>query len=103
VKLLMTEVTWLLRLARGLLTSAESLCLASLRSATQYRQIRYLIQPEAQPYRILLLIPKPMSASRPPCELGVRENVAQGPVTKAVKDRFASILTMDPNDNAIML
>jgi hypothetical protein len=41
--------------------SATSLCQAWVRSATQYRQIRSLIHSDAQPYRILSLIPNPTS------------------------------------------
>jgi len=39
-----------------------SLCPASVRSATQYREIRSLIQTEAQTYKILPLIPNRTSA-----------------------------------------
>jgi len=42
--------------------SATSLHPTSVRSATQYRQIRSLIQTEAQTYRILPLNPNPTSA-----------------------------------------
>jgi hypothetical protein len=48
---------WLLRLARSLPIDATPLCMTSVRSATQYRRIRPLIQIEAQTYRILPIIP----------------------------------------------
>jgi hypothetical protein len=48
---------WLLRLARSLPIDATPLCMTSVRSATQYRRIRSLIQIEAQTYRILPIIP----------------------------------------------
>jgi hypothetical protein len=53
--------TGLLQLARSLPASATSLCPALVRIATQYRQIRSLIQTEAQTYRILPLIPNTTS------------------------------------------
>jgi hypothetical protein len=61
-----TSESWaarLLHMARSLPKDAMAPWTASVRSATQYRQIRSLIQAEAQPYRILRLIPNPTSTS----------------------------------------
>jgi hypothetical protein len=64
-----TSESWaarLLHMARSLRKLAERCYGAldsSVLSATQYRQIRSLIQAEAQPYRILRLIPNPTSTS----------------------------------------
>ena len=52
---------WASSLAQSLPIGAMPRCMTSVRSATQYRQIRSLIQTEAQTYRILLVIPNPTS------------------------------------------
>jgi hypothetical protein len=95
-KLLKAGATGLLRLARSLLASATSLCPVLVYNAIQYRQIRSLIQTEAQTYRILPLIPNPTSPFLVQQANGeVHEIVFQGLVIKAGKDWFELTLMRD--------
>jgi len=67
--------------------SATSLCQAWVRSATKYRQIRSLIQFEAQQYRILLLITNHTSTFIVQQERGgIHRIVVRGLDVRAVKD-----------------
>src|SRR5262245_29499299 len=85
----------LLRLARSLPIGATPLCTTSLRSATQYRPIRSLIQAEAQTYRILPLVPNSTSPFLVQQANGdVQKIVDQGLVAKAAKDWLEMTLTM---------
>lgn len=62
-------------------------CMTSVRSATQYRQIRSLIQTEAQTYRTLPLIPNTTPAFLVQQANGVVQKiVVPGLVNKAAKD-----------------
>jgi hypothetical protein len=75
--------------------SATSLCQAWERSATQYRQIRSLIHSDAQPYRILSLIPNPTSTFIVQQERGgIQRIVVRGLGIRAVKDRLAPTIPM---------
>jgi hypothetical protein len=86
---------WLLRLARSLPIDATPLCMTSVRSATQYRRIRSLIQIEAQTYRILPIIPNTTPTFLVQRANGaVQKIVVHGLVIKAAKDCPASTLTM---------
>src|SRR5262249_39977839 len=76
--------------------SATSLHPASVRSATQYRQIRSLIQTEAQTYRILPLIPNPISAFLVQHVNGdVHKIVVRGLVIRAAKNCWRRRLNKD--------
>jgi hypothetical protein len=68
---------------------------ASVRSATQYKQIRSLIQTEAQTYKILPLIPNPTSAFLVQHANGdVHKIVIRGLVIKVAKNWLEQALTM---------
>jgi len=74
-------------LAQSLPIGAMSHCMTSVRSATQYRQIRSLIQTETQTYRTLQLIPNTTSAFFVQQANGVVQKiVVQGLVIKEAKD-----------------
>jgi len=89
-----TGAMWLLRLARSLPIDATPLCMTSVRSATQYRRIRSLIQIEAQTYRILPIIPNTTPTFLVQRANGaVQKIVVHGLVIKAAKDCPASTLT----------
>ena len=75
--------------------SAMSLHPASVRNTTQYKQIRSLIQTEAQTYKILPLIPNPTSAFLVHHANGdVHKIVVRGLVIKAAKSLLELTLTM---------
>jgi hypothetical protein len=60
--------------------------MSSVRSATQYRQFRSLIQTEAQTYKTLRLIPNPTSTNfAQNANWDVQNVMARGLVIKAVK------------------
>ena len=75
-----------------------SLCPVSVRSANRYKQIRSLIQTEAQPYRILLSIPNPTSAFLvQQANVGTEKILVQGLAIEAAKDWLAPTLTTMPS------